>query len=114
MDAYIVPPGAVRMSKWNVIKMFELGTMHIAGFDLGLRNWRISTEIMEIDLEKLTAKTFSGSTYSFTEPRGEMHELVLKVLDESAQGKYSVADDEMLKALAPKSATETGKGEKNE
>jgi hypothetical protein len=82
--------------------------MHIAGFDLGVRNWRISTEIIEINLEKLTAKTFSGSTYSFTEPRGEMHPLVVKVLDASAQGKYRVVDDEMLKAIVVKTGRKNG------
>jgi hypothetical protein len=108
MDAYLMPPGAVRMSQWNVIKICDLGTMHIAGFDLVIRSWRISTEIMEINLEKLTAKTFSGSTYSFTEPRGEMHPLVVKVLDASAQGRYRVLDGEMLRALIHKPIRKTG------
>jgi hypothetical protein len=114
MVMYIMPPGYIRMSDWNVVKIDGLGSFHIAGIDIAERQWRISTEIVELDLEKLTAKTRSGSVYSFTEPRGEMHRLVLNALDTYGRGKYSHVDDETLKALAPKPSVETGEEEKGE
>jgi len=114
MDIYKIPPGHVRMTQWNVIRIEGLDTLHLAGYDLTGHRWRISTEVLEIDLRKLTAKTISGSCYSFVEPRGEMHKLVLEVLNTNAQGKYTVVDDKTLEALSSKEGTESQNGDKDE
>jgi hypothetical protein len=114
MDIYNIPPGHVRMTQWNVIKIESLDTLHIAGYDLTGHRWRISSEVLEVDLKKLKAKTISGSCYSFVEPRGEMHKLVLEVLNTHVQGKYTVVDDKTLEELSPKEGTESEHGGKDE
>lgn len=109
MDIQLIPPGHAQMRSWNVIKIKELGTFHIAGYEISGQRWRISTEVRELDTINLTAKTRSGSQYSFIEPRGIMHPSVVEVLDASLEG-YSVATDEELIQFKPQKTVE-GDGE---
>lgn len=61
----------IRLVCWDVV---ELGLdLHIIGFDLGIKNARFSTPVVELDLHKNRARTRSGSEYLFASAPGQLH-----------------------------------------
>lgn len=86
----LLPPGAVVLRKWNIIKIEETGSKHFVGFSIYDHLGRVSTPIVEFDRVAGKGVTESGSIYSFEEPPGKVHTDALYVLKD-------VLDDRAIK-----------------
>lgn len=82
---------SIRLVCWDVV---ELGLdLHIIGFDLGIKDARFSTPVVELDLYKNRARTRSGSEYLFASAPGQLHptaKVLLKKIFNNRRLTYSL------------------------
>lgn len=62
-------PETVYLSHWS-IRRFEEGTCHLVGRDRANFDGRVSTQIVELDIDGRTARTASGRRYVLMGPSG--------------------------------------------
>lgn len=81
----IIPeaPAHVRMSEWNIIVIIHEGKTieKFLGYCLNDYTYRISSQVLEYDVEKKRGRTESGSVYEFLDAPGKLHPSAQAVFD---------------------------------
>lgn len=72
-------PGKTTVIEWNIVILHHDGEIsrHILGYDIKLGLGRLSTKIIQFDIENKLAKTESGSEYTLIGPPGPVHPVAL-------------------------------------
>jgi len=77
-------PGQIVMSQWNIVKLvLDNGDVieKLLGLDDARGRYRISSEVLDYDLETGSGQTRSGSRYRFIDMPGRLHPEAQQVLE---------------------------------
>lgn len=93
-----VPPGDIRLREWNILIIEHDGQTieKFLGYDTRQGDYRISSQILEYDLENMTGRTQSGSMYTFIGLPGKLHPKAQYVFD-----KISALEETKVKLRFP-------------
>lgn len=77
-----LPAGEVHLMNWNIIEFPDFNVRRFVGYSIGDQLGRLSTEIVEFDLEKSIGRTKSCSEYILIGEPGHVHPDGLYVLQD--------------------------------
>lgn len=91
-----LPPGHILMQEWNIVIIEYNGDIieKFLGLDTHTGRYRISSQILNYDPDTNTGRTFSGSSYQFSDKPGKLHfsaELIYEKLFNSPVADLSVS-----------------------